>query len=202
MAFKYQVFLCPRPKDLLLVTYNHIDTIREFVQHTPVVVNQVDETHRKVIEVYREQLSHHQPLIIILHLWILQTHQLPASIQCNTLLSGYYLSVFITCIFCNRVLLWLLITRCTHLCQRGNSSFSDKHCSYFYKTCMFAWVLLFFTHPCMQVKWKYKLLISIFLFSLLSGVNFPQKQSPESQRTFCLVVIWPSASRDRCSRAY
>lgn len=68
MAFKYQVFLCPRPKDLLLITYNHIDTIREFVQHTPVVVNQVDETHRKVIEVYREQLSHHQPLIIILHL--------------------------------------------------------------------------------------------------------------------------------------
>ncbi|KAL6099423.1 oscp1 [Pungitius sinensis] len=52
MAFKYQVFLCPRPKDLLLITYNHIDTIREFVQHTPVVVNQVDETHRKVIEVY------------------------------------------------------------------------------------------------------------------------------------------------------
>ncbi|KAK9526576.1 hypothetical protein VZT92_015266 [Zoarces viviparus] len=52
MAFKYQVFLCPRPKDLLLITYNHIDTIRGFVRHTPVVVNQVDETHRKIIEVY------------------------------------------------------------------------------------------------------------------------------------------------------
>ncbi|XP_068432145.1 protein OSCP1a [Clinocottus analis] len=52
MAFKYQVFLCPRPKDLLLITYNHIDTIREFVRHTPVVVNQVDETHRKIIEMY------------------------------------------------------------------------------------------------------------------------------------------------------
>ncbi|XP_029299302.1 protein OSCP1a isoform X1 [Cottoperca gobio] len=52
MAFKYQVFLCPRPKDLLLITYNHIDTIREYVKHTPVVVNQVDETHRKIIEVY------------------------------------------------------------------------------------------------------------------------------------------------------
>uniref|UniRef100_A0A8C3AVF8 Organic solute carrier partner 1a n=1 Tax=Cyclopterus lumpus TaxID=8103 RepID=A0A8C3AVF8_CYCLU len=52
MAFKYQVFLCPRPKDLLLITYNHIDTIREFVRHTPVVVNQVDETHRKIIEIY------------------------------------------------------------------------------------------------------------------------------------------------------
>ncbi|XP_054620604.1 protein OSCP1-like isoform X2 [Dunckerocampus dactyliophorus] len=52
MAFKYQVFLCPRPKDLLLITYNHIDTIREFVKDTPVVVNKVDETHRKLIEAY------------------------------------------------------------------------------------------------------------------------------------------------------
>ncbi|XP_059206422.1 protein OSCP1a [Centropristis striata] len=52
MAFKYQVFLCPRPKDLLLITYNHIDTIREFVKDTPVLVHQVDETHRKIIEVY------------------------------------------------------------------------------------------------------------------------------------------------------
>uniref|UniRef100_UPI003AACFA6E protein OSCP1a n=1 Tax=Centroberyx gerrardi TaxID=166262 RepID=UPI003AACFA6E len=52
MAFKYQVFLCPRPKDLLLISYNHIDTIREFVKDTPVVVNQVDETHRKIIEAY------------------------------------------------------------------------------------------------------------------------------------------------------
>ncbi|KAI9540233.1 Protein oscp1 [Dissostichus eleginoides] len=52
MAFKYQIFLCPRPKDLLLITYNHIDTIRELVKDTPVVVNQVDETHRKIVEVY------------------------------------------------------------------------------------------------------------------------------------------------------
>ncbi|XP_016896388.1 protein OSCP1a [Cynoglossus semilaevis] len=52
MAFKYQVFLCPRPKDLLLITYNHIDTIREFIKDTPAVVNQVDETHRKIMEVY------------------------------------------------------------------------------------------------------------------------------------------------------
>uniref|UniRef100_A0A3P8U014 Organic solute carrier partner 1a n=1 Tax=Amphiprion percula TaxID=161767 RepID=A0A3P8U014_AMPPE len=52
MAFKYQVFLCPRPKDLLLISYNHIDAIREFVRDTPVVLNQVDETHRKIIEVF------------------------------------------------------------------------------------------------------------------------------------------------------
>ncbi|KAM3595879.1 uncharacterized protein V6R79_004471 [Siganus canaliculatus] len=52
MAFKHQVFLCPRPKDMLLISYNHIDTVRELVKDTPVVVNQVDETHRKIIEVY------------------------------------------------------------------------------------------------------------------------------------------------------
>uniref|UniRef100_A0A3Q2YL69 Organic solute carrier partner 1a n=1 Tax=Hippocampus comes TaxID=109280 RepID=A0A3Q2YL69_HIPCM len=51
MAFKYQVFLCPRPKDLLLISYNHIDTIRGFVKDTPAVLNKVDETHRKIIEV-------------------------------------------------------------------------------------------------------------------------------------------------------
>ncbi|CAB1350839.1 unnamed protein product [Coregonus sp. 'balchen'] len=29
MAFKYQLLLCPRPRDLLIISYNHIDTIRE-----------------------------------------------------------------------------------------------------------------------------------------------------------------------------
>ncbi|XP_037120449.1 protein OSCP1a [Syngnathus acus] len=52
MAFKYQVFQCPRPKDLLLISYNHIDSIREYVKDTPAVVNLVDETHRKIIEIY------------------------------------------------------------------------------------------------------------------------------------------------------
>uniref|UniRef100_A0A3P8ZN50 Organic solute carrier partner 1a n=1 Tax=Esox lucius TaxID=8010 RepID=A0A3P8ZN50_ESOLU len=52
MAFKYQLLLCPRPRDLLLISYNHIDAIREFVRNTPSVLNQVDETHRKIIEVY------------------------------------------------------------------------------------------------------------------------------------------------------
>ncbi|XP_069547764.1 protein OSCP1a [Brachyistius frenatus] len=52
MAFKNQVFLCPRPKDLLLISYNHIDTIREFVKDTPVIMNQVNETHRRIIETY------------------------------------------------------------------------------------------------------------------------------------------------------
>ncbi|XP_043993909.1 protein OSCP1-like [Gambusia affinis] len=52
MAFKYQVLLSPRPRDLLLVSYNHLDAARAFVRDTPAVLNQVDETHRKIIEVY------------------------------------------------------------------------------------------------------------------------------------------------------
>ncbi|XP_029919791.1 protein OSCP1a isoform X2 [Myripristis murdjan] len=52
MAFKHQVLLCPRPKDLLLISYNHLDTVREFVKDTPAAVNQVDETHRRIIETY------------------------------------------------------------------------------------------------------------------------------------------------------
>ncbi|KAM6958800.1 protein OSCP1a, partial [Aplochiton taeniatus] len=52
MAFKHQVLLCPRPRDLLLISYNHMDNIKQFVRDTPAVLNQVDETHRKIIEVY------------------------------------------------------------------------------------------------------------------------------------------------------
>ncbi|KAM8883247.1 protein OSCP1a isoform 3-T3 [Synchiropus picturatus] len=51
MAFKYQVFLCPRPKDLILITYNHIDSIKQVVKDTPAVFNQVQQTHRRFIEV-------------------------------------------------------------------------------------------------------------------------------------------------------
>ncbi|XP_074073655.1 protein OSCP1 [Macrotis lagotis] len=52
MAFKYQVLLSPRPKDILLVTFNHLDTIREFIRDSPTIVNQVDETFRQIVEVY------------------------------------------------------------------------------------------------------------------------------------------------------
>ncbi|XP_019715213.1 protein OSCP1-like isoform X1 [Hippocampus comes] len=73
MAFKYQVFLCPRPKDLLLISYNHIDTIRGFVKDTPAVLNKVDETHRKIIEVDLIQSIQK----------IFETHLLPAGIVEN-----------------------------------------------------------------------------------------------------------------------
>nr|DBA33650.1 TPA: hypothetical protein GDO54_001299 [Pyxicephalus adspersus] len=44
MAFKYQVLLCPRPKDILLVTFNHMDAIKDFIRDSPSILNQVDET--------------------------------------------------------------------------------------------------------------------------------------------------------------
>lgn len=55
MALKYQVLLCPRPKDVLLVTFNHLDTIKGLIQDNPALVHLVDETLRQLIEV-----RHHQ----------------------------------------------------------------------------------------------------------------------------------------------
>ncbi|KFV75022.1 Protein OSCP1, partial [Dryobates pubescens] len=52
MAFKYQVLLCPRPKDILLVTFNHLDAIKDFIQDAPGILNQVDETFRQLIDTY------------------------------------------------------------------------------------------------------------------------------------------------------
>lgn len=51
MAFKFQVLLCPRPKDILLVSFNHMDAIKDFVKDTPSILSQVDETYRQLIEV-------------------------------------------------------------------------------------------------------------------------------------------------------
>ncbi|XP_034505273.1 protein OSCP1 isoform X2 [Ailuropoda melanoleuca] len=52
MAFKYQVLLCPRPKDVLLVTFNHLDAIKGFIQDSPAIQHQVEETFRQLTEVY------------------------------------------------------------------------------------------------------------------------------------------------------
>uniref|UniRef100_A0A6I8Q0M2 Organic solute carrier partner 1 n=1 Tax=Xenopus tropicalis TaxID=8364 RepID=A0A6I8Q0M2_XENTR len=51
MAFKYQVLLCPRPRDILLVTFNHMDAIKDFIRDSPSILNQVDETFRQLIDV-------------------------------------------------------------------------------------------------------------------------------------------------------
>ncbi|NWT76173.1 OSCP1 protein, partial [Prunella himalayana] len=52
MAFKYQVLLCPRPRDILLVTFNHLDAIKDFISDSPGILNQVDETFRRLMETY------------------------------------------------------------------------------------------------------------------------------------------------------
>uniref|UniRef100_A0AAV2MAH6 Organic solute carrier partner 1 n=1 Tax=Knipowitschia caucasica TaxID=637954 RepID=A0AAV2MAH6_KNICA len=52
MAFKYQVLLCSRPKDILLVSFNHMDAIKDFVNDSPSILSQVDETFRQLIEMY------------------------------------------------------------------------------------------------------------------------------------------------------
>nr|XP_034360045.1 protein OSCP1 isoform X5 [Arvicanthis niloticus] len=52
MAFKYQVLLCPRPKDVLLITFNHLDSIKGFIQDSPTVIHQVNETFQQLTEVY------------------------------------------------------------------------------------------------------------------------------------------------------
>ncbi|XP_049630852.1 protein OSCP1 isoform X2 [Suncus etruscus] len=52
MAFKYQVLLCPRPKDVLLITFNHLDAIKGFIQDSPTILYQVDETFRQLMDIY------------------------------------------------------------------------------------------------------------------------------------------------------
>ncbi|XP_040087600.1 protein OSCP1 [Oryx dammah] len=52
MAFKYQVLLCPRPKDVLLVTLNHLDAIKGLIQDSPTILHQVDETFRQLTDIY------------------------------------------------------------------------------------------------------------------------------------------------------
>ncbi|XP_013416760.1 protein OSCP1-like [Lingula anatina] len=42
MAFKYQVSLCLRPRDILMITLNHMDAIAAFVQDAPNAKSQVE----------------------------------------------------------------------------------------------------------------------------------------------------------------
>lgn len=58
MAFKYQVLLCPRPKDVLLVTFNHLDSIKGLIRDSPTILHQVDETFRQLIEVSLSPARH------------------------------------------------------------------------------------------------------------------------------------------------
>ena len=51
MAFKYQVSLCLRPNDILLVTLNHMDNIREFVEKNAEAKNLVENVYRLLAQV-------------------------------------------------------------------------------------------------------------------------------------------------------
>ncbi|KAK7107490.1 protein OSCP1-like [Littorina saxatilis] len=52
MAFKYQVSLCLRPKDILLITLNHMDAMRKYVQAQSAVRQQVENVYKMLLETY------------------------------------------------------------------------------------------------------------------------------------------------------
>ena len=54
MAFKYQISLCLRPKDILLVTLNHMDAIRTFVEGGS-LQDQVDNVYKLILQVLTSQ---------------------------------------------------------------------------------------------------------------------------------------------------
>ena len=58
MAFKYQISLCARPNDILLVTLNHMDAIRDFVDSFGPIKEQVDNAYRLLLEVSLDHLPY------------------------------------------------------------------------------------------------------------------------------------------------
>lgn len=73
MAFKYQVLLCARPKDLLLVSFNHMDAIKDFVKDTPSILSQVDETYQQLIEV-KYNMCDFSLLTFVMEKWVATLH--------------------------------------------------------------------------------------------------------------------------------
>jgi len=51
MAVKYQVCLSQRPRDLLLVTLNHLDGIRTMVENQPRVLATLDDLYASLVQV-------------------------------------------------------------------------------------------------------------------------------------------------------
>ncbi|KAF6028871.1 OSCP1 [Bugula neritina] len=52
MAIKYQVTLCSQPRDLLLVTLNHLDGIRAMVHNQPIVISTLDSLYHSFMDLY------------------------------------------------------------------------------------------------------------------------------------------------------
>lgn len=55
MAVKYHVMLSTRPRDLLLVTLNHLDGIRAMVPNQPHVLATLDDLYNSFIKVSKKQ---------------------------------------------------------------------------------------------------------------------------------------------------
>lgn len=51
MAVKYQVYICPRPSDILLLTLNHVDALRELTNGDPDVVQNIDAVYELLMQV-------------------------------------------------------------------------------------------------------------------------------------------------------
>ena len=51
MAVKYQIFLCKRPQDLLLITLNHVDEIRKFLHGESRALDLLDHTYSLLFSV-------------------------------------------------------------------------------------------------------------------------------------------------------
>ena len=66
-----QVSLCLRPADVLLVTYNHMDAIRNFACDNPAISNQVENVYKLlyevtvVIKILCNMIMQHKSLLVI-----------------------------------------------------------------------------------------------------------------------------------------
>jgi len=51
MAVKYQLLMCPRPSDILLITLNHLDSMRQLIK-SELVIELIDCVYQKLIKTY------------------------------------------------------------------------------------------------------------------------------------------------------
>ncbi len=51
MAVKYQVSLVTRPKEIILVTLNHLDSALPFVSDSPTCVNLIELAYKRLFNV-------------------------------------------------------------------------------------------------------------------------------------------------------
>ena len=52
MAVKYQMALVTRPREILLVTLNHLDSIIQFVSEMPACVQLIENCYKRLFKTY------------------------------------------------------------------------------------------------------------------------------------------------------